>query len=369
MGIAKLRKGFLGEIKLGRNDVEAEIRGLMDRYTTEVVELYSQSCRADLGDDRCGIDLLEWTVSGTVSARTNDRVFNASALLPLSPIFTDQFNRANGGVGGNYTTLTASPAGGLTIVSNRVRGTTLAHNEAKYNVRTMPAKQYAQITLTTFGGTGVSVNLGLRLGAFTGAWNGYYARALVGGGYEIIKRTAGVAATLGSGAAAWANGDIMRFEVEGTTLRVYRNGTLAGSVTDSTYSAAGYASLAIQHTGGGNLADLEVDDYVIGAVITSVDNVYQGGLLTWTSGNNAGGRMEVRKYTEATKLLELVLPMPSTIQVGDTFSLQAGCDKSHTTCQSKYGNILNFRGEPFIPQNKAIGIAEGRSPESGGGKK
>ena len=38
--------------------------------------------------------------------------------------------------------------------------------------------------------------------------------------------------------------------------------------------------------------------------------------------------------------------MPS---VGDMILLQAGCDKLSATCQTKFGNFLNFRGFPHIP--------------------
>ena len=367
-GIVKLRKGFLGEIKLGRNEVDAEIRGLMDRYQTEVVELYSQSCRADLFDDRCGIDIAEWTLTGTVSARTSDRIFTASDMLPRFPIFTDQFNRANGTVGSSYTTLTAYPAGDLAIVGNRVRGSILDYSEEQYNVRTMPANCFSQITLSKIvGSDGYSIDLGLRLGPFSGAWFGYYALALVGGGWQINRMDNSVPTTIGSGAAAWADGDVMTFEAEGTTLRLYHNTTLLATIVDATYQSAGYASLVIEHYGA-DLSNLEADSFVIGQRGTAVDTIYQGGKLTWLTGNNAGSGMEVRKFTDATKLIELALPMHSTVQVGDTFSITAGCDKSHTMCQAKFGNIVNFRGEPFVPQNKAIGIAEGRAPEQGSKK-
>lgn len=73
------------------------------------------------------------------------------------------------------------------------------------------------------------------------------------------------------------------------------------------------------------------------------------GLLTWTSGNNNGLKMEIR--TVSVNTIVLVQPMPFTIQVSDTFSAYAGCDKLPDTCRSVFSNIINFRGYPFIPGN------------------
>jgi uncharacterized phage protein (TIGR02218 family) len=80
---------------------------------------------------------------------------------------------------------------------------------------------------------------------------------------------------------------------------------------------------------------------------TEADGYWSGGLVTWTSGANAGRKMEIRSY--AAHAFTLFLPMPGTITVGDTYSLQPGCDKSFTTCKARYNNAVNFRGEPHVP--------------------
>lgn len=83
------------------------------------------------------------------------------------------------------------------------------------------------------------------------------------------------------------------------------------------------------------------------AGLTQADNYFEYGQLTWTGGLNNGLVMEVKSYTVGNVLLQL--QMPYTVQVGDTFSIIAGCDKKVTTCKNTFSNVVNFRGEPYVP--------------------
>jgi len=168
------RRGTLGEVSLKRGQFVAELRGLLQALTRTVVELYSPGCRARLGDERCTVDLTDYTAAGTVLAVSSDRQFTT--------------------------------------------------------------------------------------------------------------------------------------DLPGATVRL----------TPST-------------TG------------------TPPDDYFKGGMLTWTAGDNAGLEMEVKEYTAASGLTVLQLLMPYTVQAGDTFSVHTGCDKSLQTCITKFGNVLNFRGEPYVP--------------------
>ena len=76
------------------------------------------------------------------------------------------------------------------------------------------------------------------------------------------------------------------------------------------------------------------------------------GLVTWLTGANAGYSMDVRQFTPG--LVTLALPMSYPIAVGDTYTIVAGCDKTAATCKTRYGNLMNFRGEPFVPGTDAI---------------
>ena len=47
--------------------------------------------------------------------------------------------------------------------------------------------------------------------------------------------------------------------------------------------------------------------------------------------------------------VNLFLPMPFDLQIGDTFNLAPGCDKTIPVCRDNYDNIINYRGEPYLP--------------------
>lgn len=76
------------------------------------------------------------------------------------------------------------------------------------------------------------------------------------------------------------------------------------------------------------------------------------GKATFTTGANAGAVNEVLLHDGQT--IRLFVPMPRPIVVSDQIVLVAGCDKTPETCNAKFANILNFRGEPHIPGNDKV---------------
>lgn len=80
------------------------------------------------------------------------------------------------------------------------------------------------------------------------------------------------------------------------------------------------------------------------------DGWFNGGLLTWTSGANAGVEGHVKAHHGGTEsVIELWRAPPMPTAAGDTFHVTAGCDKTLATCAEKFGNVENFRGFPHMP--------------------
>ncbi len=86
-GVIRQHRGKLGEVRTGRAAFVAELRGLSQLMQQTVGELYTPTCRAHLGDARCGVNLAPLTVAGTVSAVTDQRVFADAARAEGSGYF------------------------------------------------------------------------------------------------------------------------------------------------------------------------------------------------------------------------------------------------------------------------------------------
>jgi len=87
-GTLPLRRGWLGEVTLRNGQFSAEVRGLSQRLSQTVGELYSPSCRAQFGDNRCTVNLTSHTVTGTVSAVTSNQVFEDDTRAEVAGSFT-----------------------------------------------------------------------------------------------------------------------------------------------------------------------------------------------------------------------------------------------------------------------------------------
>jgi uncharacterized phage protein (TIGR02218 family) len=92
--------------------------------------------------------------------------------------------------------------------------------------------------------------------------------------------------------------------------------------------------------------NLTVSGITIGTTPASLN--FNGGLLTWLTGANAGLSTEVSSITGAGALA-LQLDSLAEIAAGDTFSLSPGCDKTFNTCVVVFTNGINFQGEPDVP--------------------
>ena len=96
--------------------------------------------------------------------------------------------------------------------------------------------------------------------------------------------------------------------------------------------------------------------------LVALDRVYDRGVITFTSGANNGISMEIQAQFHAHEIdfgpnsqdIFTSMPFPNDIEVGDTFTVIAGCDKRPITCRTTFDNIVNFRGEPFVPGSDYI---------------
>jgi uncharacterized phage protein (TIGR02218 family) len=96
--------------------------------------------------------------------------------------------------------------------------------------------------------------------------------------------------------------------------------------------------------------------FTSGGLSAFASDWFTRGLVTFTSGANAGRGVEVKRHTLAgtEAVFELWQPMAHAIAPGDAFSVTAGCDKQFATCKTKFANVVNFRGFPHMPGNDFV---------------
>jgi uncharacterized phage protein (TIGR02218 family) len=83
-----LRSGTLGEVKSGRNQFTAELRGLMQAYSRVIVRLTTKDCTADLGDARCTVNVVAITVAGVVDSVVANRQILDATRVEAAHLFT-----------------------------------------------------------------------------------------------------------------------------------------------------------------------------------------------------------------------------------------------------------------------------------------
>ncbi|OFX14028.1 MAG: hypothetical protein A2V59_06535, partial [Armatimonadetes bacterium RBG_19FT_COMBO_69_19] len=129
---------------------------------------------------------------------------------------------------------------------------------------------------------------------------------------------------------------------------------------------------------GGLFADAkDITDYQFARTVTDVDSdrqftfgasaeasgYFDYGKVTFTSGLNNGLSREIKVHTlvGGEALLKMQEAFPFTVQVGDTATLEAGCNRTFDICKSRFANVINMRAEPYVPGTDKL-IRRGRPP-------
>lgn len=147
------------------------------------------------------------------------------------------------------------------------------------------------------------------------------------------------------------------FEVELRGLAEALNAPVGRSVLRSCDRAVGDAKCRFDlaqlgFTGEGEVAAGSTGaDLRVQGLDGFAEDWFAQGILTWTSGANAGARGAVKLDRIAGNLrrLDLWQAPGFPVTVGDRFRVAAGCDKRAETCVAKFDNLLNFRGFPHLP--------------------
>lgn len=86
--------------------------------------------------------------------------------------------------------------------------------------------------------------------------------------------------------------------------------------------------------------------------LAQADGYFDLGVLKFTSGANNGVTRTVKAF--ANGAFQFANPLGEVPAIGDTFTVRPGCDRRKSTCETKFNNVVHFRGFPFVPVPETV---------------
>jgi hypothetical protein len=305
MGVIKVTRGWYGEVVRLGDKYSVEYRNIMKALEQNICETYSERCRADLGDARCGVDVSTLWQNGSVVSVTSRQKFRASGIRGLSSPLDNtppapSIVLAGGGHlrAGEDVWLRAvliTAAGKTTMGFATKISNTVLNNKITVSLPALPGWMTAVTGWEIYG-----------------AYNVHNATEPNYNQYVRLNEPSAIAV-------------LSSFDIDHIPTP---------SELSTTWTPLGGTQPPDDDSS--NLGTSNPLDY------------FNVGLLTWLTGANAGLSMEIKYLNSSTIELNLFLPMGFPVVEGDTFQARPGCNKTMANCNA-FGAILNFRGEPHVP--------------------
>ncbi len=139
---------------------------------------------------------------------------------------------------------------------------------------------------------------------------------------------------------------------------------------DAVFSDSRCGLDAVSFTSTGTVSSIRTNGAFSATGLTADDDYYSRGVLTWLTGSNANSSIDIRTHTkvDTTAQLDLWTPAVSDVQVGDTFTVLAGCKQTLAACRDKFNNVANFQGFPHMPGKDIVTVyaTQGGENQEGG---
>ena len=173
----------------------------------------------------------------------------------MSILFSDDFNRADGTTGANWTNLGSAL---FNIVSNQAAPNS-GNTSDYWNGGSPAANGWVQLTAVTRPASPDSIAISPMLNVST--FDGYYF-GIDTAGATLFRLDASVPAAIGAAFSSPSNGTVVRVERRDGTWSIYYNDALQGTRSDNTYTTSQRAIL------GGSNTSARVDDFSTGNLPT-----------------------------------------------------------------------------------------------------
>jgi len=165
---------------------------------------------------------------------------------------SDDFNRADGALGSNWTTVIG---GGGEVAGNLARGNSATESGSMWTIATTDFADNHEVQVTkvsdtfmNFGGPAVRMSTGSGGNGYVYFNNG-----------SLQKVVAGTRSTIDGGLATFDAGDVIRIRATGTTIECWKNGVSQGTFGDSDL-ATGQPGMLFYNDDSGALDDWSATD-------------------------------------------------------------------------------------------------------------
>jgi hypothetical protein len=237
----------------------------------QTVTLAGSSSLGTNGFSSTGLKLVgsgfsDFVQPGSLTASRNVTLPDASGFVPVSSYLNSSYDnatRANSAIGANWTVTT----GAINVASNSFQGTS-STNAAFWNVNPFAPDQFAEAMVTALNAGSDFIGPSARVSA-GGNW---YSCVESNASLIFQKNVAGTTTNVSTQSVTGAVGDVLRIEVQGSTVKCFQNGAPIITQTDSSLAGGSpgmefFGTVAtLKNWSGGNLhplAHLDVEqDFV-----------------------------------------------------------------------------------------------------------
>jgi hypothetical protein len=336
-GKDKILYGTIGEVEFSDKEFRFEIRGISKRYMNLYSSYYGKICRARLGDSFCKVNLSNYEVSGKVYDNTAyntvntkyirlDFTLNSSTtgilyyVKLINLLDNNILNTDTGVVSTEITTCSGSDG----VINNLIDS-----NDSNYICLKQSSGSLMKPVIITLN--------------------------YIDNFYKIIlKDNYPTNYYLSSAVIYTSENGITWTSIANISISSYRSGSIITIPIGSMITPTATQRYKFRSLDVANALDLNGSPVPL--------NYFQYGRVEWTTGQNQGIQTEVI-YSGKDGFVELALPTPYDIEPNDTFNIYPGCnhllfgsDGKLATghCKSRYNNVINFRGEPYLPNEDVL---------------
>ena len=277
---------------------------------------------------------------------------------------SDNFDRANGALGSNWTTV--SGTGAPQIVSNTLRVRTAgALSSAYWSASTFSSDQFAQASLPNSSGTQYGPGIAVRLSGSKGyfLWYGNSSNTVSlwrmdsSSSETLLKQSASLTVSPSS--------DVWKIQAVGSTISGYQNGKLVVQATDANIKSGSpgvwlyYSSNQIDNWSGGDVTTYPIGGTVSGLSGTVVlqDNggddlsVSASGAFTFGTGLTSGTAYSVTVKTNPAGQTCSVANGSGTVGSAGVTNVAVTCTANAAGTYSIGGTVSGLSGTVVLQDN------------------